>query len=168
MKDKFKQGFASQSLFAIMMLVLFIGILVYGYNSIISVQTTLNEEELKQTREVLLDKTDICKSPSQKGRFETIEVSIPEITHICYLKDTSSLDSSIVSQLDSVGIFKDSTIILLNGPKDVDFSGFSDMSRVNEFVIFDILPLENNVVLSSPNNECIIQENGAVNFQFQC
>ena len=42
------------------------------------------------------------------------------------------------------------------------------MSRVDEFVIFDILPLENNVVLTSPNNECIIQENGVVNFQFQC
>ena len=68
MNHKRKQGFAPQSLFAIMMLILFIGILVYGYNSIISVQATLNEEELKQTKQLLLDKTDICKKSFSKRK----------------------------------------------------------------------------------------------------
>ncbi len=170
MKYRDKKAMASQTLFAILMLVLFVGILMYGYNSLITIQTTLNDEELDLIEQQILQKTSVCIQQSQKGRFETYEIRMDEISHICYLKDKSILDSSVVTELENRGISEDSTIILLNGPKDVDFNGYSpsDMARVDEFIIYDIIPLENGVTLSNPNNGCQVREDSLLEFKFQC
>ena len=162
-----KKAFAAQSLFAILMAIVFVGILYYGYTSLISIQDTLSDEEIAKLREEIISRTNVCLQESQKGRFETIEIDIPQITHVCYLKDKSVLDATTLQQLEAYGIFKDSTVVLLNGPSDVDFNEFNDISRADEFIIYDIIPLEESL-LHSPENGCTIQENKIVTFKFEC
>ena len=165
---KSKGALATQSLFAILMLVLFVAIIVYGYNALMGAQDVINDEELKKLRVEFVQKTSVCAQGSQSGRVDTLEVDTKGITHICYIRNLDEIDNSIVFQLESKGIFQDSTVVLLNGPRNVDFSGFSDMSQIDEFVIYDIIPLDDNVILKNLNNSCVVEEGGVIEFQFEC
>lgn len=82
-----KAQFTSQALFAILMLILFIWILVYGYNAVIGAGQDLSDRELADLRLSIEQRTSICSEQSQRGRLETLTISNSQITQLCYIYD---------------------------------------------------------------------------------
>ena len=166
-----KAQFTSQALFAILMLILFIWILVYGYNAVIGAGQDLSDRELADLRLSIEQRTSICSEQSQRGRLETLTISNSQITQLCYIYDFdySSIDSNLVNLLNNSGVTQNS-IILLNGPRNFEYLDITadNISLSDNFIIYDIIPLREGATLSSPRNSCIIQENRRVDFRFQC
>jgi hypothetical protein len=162
-----KAQFQNQTFFAILMLVVFVGILIYGYNSITSISNTLNDEELAELRQTILSQTGICAQSSQRGRLETLEISANDISHVCYISNSSQLSSTMEDLAKERGLTQNHTIFLLNGPQDVDFTSITSIDEINEFVIYDIIPLKENAELADGNN-CQIREGSEFEYQFTC
>ncbi|MCH8519497.1 MAG: hypothetical protein LAT82_01955 [Nanoarchaeota archaeon] len=170
LKNQFIKGqFTSQALFAIFMLVLFIWILVYGYNAVIGASQDLSDRELEDLRISIEQRTSICSEQSQRGRLETLSISIPQITQLCYVHDFNFIDSDLANLLNNSGVVENS-IILLNGPINYEYLQITseNITLTNEFMIYDIIPLQSGAVLASSGNRCIIQEGRSIDFRFQC
>lgn len=172
---KYKNAqFTSQALFAILMLVLFVGILIYGYNAIIGAQNDISDEELNTLRETIEQRTSVCSEQSQRGRLETIAIDPAQITHVCYLSNTSDgLNGNFVQMAKERGLTQNHTIFLLNGPQNIDFYNIDYSTQeaqeiINQFQIYDIIPLQEGVSLSSMSNECQIRDSSQFEFRFQC
>lgn len=171
---KKKAQFTSQALFGILMLILFVGILVYGYNAVIGAQNDISDEKLNILRETIEQRTSVCSEQSQRGRLETISIEPSQITHVCYLSNTSELISGFVEMAKSRGLTQNHTIFLLNGPQDTDFYNidYSNSQEaqeiINQFQIYDIITLEEGAFLSSMSNECQIRDSRQFQFRFQC
>ena len=172
---KKKAQFTSQALFAILMLALFIWILVYGYNAVIGAQNNISDEKLNTLRETIEQRTSVCSEQSQRGRLESIVIDPPQITHICYLSDTSDgLNQNFVQLVKQRGLTQNHTIFLLNGPQNIDFYNidYSNPQEAQEilnlFQIYDIITLDEGVSLSSLSNECQIRDSRQFEFKFQC
>ena len=164
--------FTSQALFAILMIALFIWILVYGYNAVIGANQDMSDRELLDLRVSIEQRTSICSEQSQRGRLETLSISVPQITQLCYvhsLSPSSSIDSELIDILNNSGVIENS-IILLNGPRSFEYLDITtnNISLANDFIIYDIIPLREGVRLSNPRNSCVIQEDRRIEFRFQC
>ena len=167
---QFKQSqFTSQALFAILMLVLFIWILVYGYNAVIGASQEVSDRELDELRVSLEQRTSICSKQSQRGRLETISISIPQITQLCYIYEYDSIDDELADLLENSGV-EENSIILFNGPRNFEYLSITEqnISLANEFMIYDIIPLREGATLASPRNRCVIQDGRTIDFRFQC
>lgn len=164
-----KSQFTSQALFAILMLVLFIWILIYGYNAVIGASQEVSDRELDELRVSIEQRTSICSEQSQRGRLETISISIPQITQLCYVHSFSNLDSSLAQLLVNSGV-EENSIILFNGPRNFEYLSITqeNISLANEFMVYDIIPLREGSTLASSRNRCIIQEGRTIDFRFQC
>lgn len=166
--------FTSQALFGILMLALFVWILVYGYNAVIGAQNDISDEKLESLRQSIEQRTSVCSEQSQRGRLETIAIDPAQITHVCYLSNTSSLTSNFIQMAKERGLTQNHTIFLLNGPQDVDFYNIDysnpqeAQETVNQFQIYDIITLEEGATLSSISNECQIRDSRQFEFRFQC
>lgn len=169
-----KKAMSSQIIFTLFMAIMFIAILIYGYNALFTIQSDLSDKELQELRSQIISKTDICSNSLQKGRVDTIEVDNSKITHVCIVNSMSSsdMDVNVKQVLEERGIFQENTIVLLSGPTSITFNQFTNPSAfqevVDEFLIYDIIPLNDGVEISSPFNGCIVQENSVVNFKFTC
>ncbi|MFT4244098.1 MAG: hypothetical protein ACMXYB_01440 [Candidatus Woesearchaeota archaeon] len=166
-----KSQFTSQALFAILMLVLFIWILVYGYNAVIGASQEINDRELDELRISLEQRTSICLEQSQRGRLETVSISIPQITQLCYIYkyDNTLIDPNLANLLNNLGV-EENSIILFNGPRNFEYLSITqeNISLANEFMIYDIIPLREGATLTSPRNRCVIQDGRTIDFRFQC
>lgn len=162
--------FTSQALFGIFMLVLFVAILLYGYTALNNAQNEISDEELISLRQTIEQRTSICSKQSQRGRLETIPIRPNEITHVCYLSDSDGLNSNFVQMAKQRGLTQNHTIFLLNGPEEVNFYNIEEEAQdiVGQFQIYDIIPLEKGVSLSSMSNECQIRDSNQFNFRFVC
>ncbi|MFP4402149.1 MAG: hypothetical protein ACLFPL_02860 [Candidatus Nanoarchaeia archaeon] len=168
MLQRIQAQFSNQAFFAILMLVAFMGILIFGYNSITGIQQELDEEELNDLRQSILSQTGICAQSSQRGRLESLNIAPNSITHVCYISNTSEFSPQFTQIAQDRGLTQNHTVLLLNGPRDVDFTSISGISELDEFIVYDIIPLRDNVELASPQNGCQIREESDFNFQFQC
>lgn len=175
---KNKSQFTTQALFGILMLALFVGILVYGYTALSDASSEISARDLDELRQTIEQRTSVCAQPSQRGRVETINVPQNQITHICYISSFEGLNHNFVEILEQRGVIQTNTIILLNGPPEIDFynidySNPQASDTIDRFMIYDIIELRDSASISDPrnsviNNWCQVREGREFRFSFEC
>jgi len=74
-----------QTIFYILMTIVFVGILIFGFQKLFDVEKTLSEQERIEIKQYIKTSFDYCEDPLNKGNFKTFEIKNNLFNTICIL-----------------------------------------------------------------------------------
>lgn len=111
-----KANISVQTVFYIMMAMIFVWIMIFGFQKIFMIQGELSEQERREVTNNLKDAFEYCDDPLNKGNFQVFEVNSKLFNGVCVLgEDFDSNHPQYGSNLDWIEI-KDAgkNVVLLN------------------------------------------------------
>lgn len=98
-----KAELAIQAIFYVLMGMVFIAILIFGFNKLFLVQDELDRQDLLEIKNDLETAFEYCEDPLNKGNFKTFEFNNKQFNSVCII-DEDILDPT--SQYGSIEEFK--------------------------------------------------------------
>lgn len=153
------------TIFYILMVIIMVGILIFGYQRIFETQKTISKVDLLGIKDYLEKNFEECSDPLNRGNLKTFEIKHDAFNSICIIKkgDDLSLLSSNSDLVDELDIFEDSldeneAICVLI---DTDFGS---SGTLEEFNIIDKFELDYD------RSECFFDfaNKGLLTIQLKC
>lgn len=110
-----KANIGVQTFFYILMGIIMVTIIIFGYNKFIGVQDQLSEGERLEIRNNLQDTLTYCSNPLNKGSKRTVNLKSAKVNGMCFITP----DISEYPQLEAIAETGDN-VILIKGDKDGD------------------------------------------------
>lgn len=85
LKNNHKAEMAAQTIFYILMSVVFIGILIFGFQKIFEIEKNLSDQERIEIKKYMKESFEYCEDPLNSGNFKTFKIDNNMFNVICIL-----------------------------------------------------------------------------------
>lgn len=163
MKQKInkKAGLESQTIFYILMGIVFVGILIFGFNKIFLVKDTISKTDKVQIKLDLEKSLNYCMDPMNSGVIKYVKINPNNnFKGICLISkdDTENLYDLDKEELDILIENKQNVLL-------IDYKYYNkENNKITEPVIVDKIEA-NNIFTKS---KCFFVENSEVNVEIKC
>lgn len=110
-----KGNIGVETIFFILMAIIFAGILIFGFQQIFLIQDTISEADLVETKNKLEENLEYCDDPLNRGNFRLVEIDASQFNSICVIGENPLSNpalSSLQSELDIIGDAGDNVVLL--------------------------------------------------------
>lgn len=150
-----------QVIFFIMMAIIFIWILIFGFQQLFLVEETLSETELVSIENDLEAAFSYCEDPLNRGNFRTFTFDSPSFNAVCILGPTVTTGGGVLDTVLGTFLDTDDNVVLLRVEGSV-VSG--------SFVVSDADPVASFATVPLQTTQCYFDDNfdGVVEVQVTC
>lgn len=121
-----------QTVFYILMAIIFVGILIYGFTKIFEVNNEITETERIEIKNLILDGYDYCEDPLNLGGEYTQNIKNKKFNTICLISDTESKSSKYYQEFENIILGGDNAILIDSSInfEDTDLDTFFKRSKI--------------------------------------
>lgn len=148
-----KAQITGQTIFYILMGILFVSILIFGFQKIFSLQNTLDDQERLEIKNYMRDSFEYCEDPLNAGNFKTFEIENNGFNIICLLGE--DVYEKYPDYIDFLTLYNTSqNVVIMNTDWTEDENG--DYQFDNTDNIIDSIKLDS--VISK--TQCFVKDSG--------
>ena len=145
-----------ETLFLILMGILFIGILVFGFTKFFDVEDNLSEQEKQEIKQYIKTSFEYCEDPLNKGNFKTFEIKNNEFNIICLIgEDILQTTNQYNQYTDLVQLYEnDENVILIDGSFKLIQDDNNNKYQFTNYYIVDSIKLNSKL----QETKCYIED----------
>lgn len=150
-----------QTIFFILMAIIFVTILIFGFQKMFEVEKNLSEQERIEIKKYMKDSFEYCEDPLNSGNFKTFEIKNNLINVICILGEDA--ETKYVNYPDFLQLYSTKQKVIM---LDTSFKIENGEHIFTNYFIVDSIKLDTDM----PESKCYIknEDKNLIEVKIEC